>query len=248
MKGNSIRVLRHWRAHPYLECNWAATYAAPSTPCDSVLSASLYRDTVFPIRQKLLYCQPRPVHPENQRQADFLCGKLNGITFPYAAGGIHFVAFFLKLLGTQNSMIFAINHPTCKNKTEAKKFSFASANLSISTPTSWHVWRTVDHAERQSGLPRSDQRQNGVRDHTGRLADQGGRMAGCPGRECQQSARPSRQRRPACRPVSTNQIHNASFVSYRDGAVHKRRVPVSSFKLLVLPLELLLVGHPLGIT
>jgi hypothetical protein len=65
-----------------------------------------------------------PVHPENQRQADFFCGKLNGITFPYSSGGIHFVAFFLKLLGTKNSMIFAINHPTCKNKTEAKKFSF----------------------------------------------------------------------------------------------------------------------------
>jgi hypothetical protein len=57
-------------------------------------------------------------------QADFFCGKLNGITFPYSSGGIHLVAFFLKLLGTKNSMIFAINHPTCKNKTEAKKFSF----------------------------------------------------------------------------------------------------------------------------
>jgi hypothetical protein len=56
-------------------------------------------------------------------QADFFCGKLNGITFPYSSGGIHFVAFFLKLLGTKNSMIFAINHPTCKNKAEAKKFS-----------------------------------------------------------------------------------------------------------------------------
>ena len=58
----------------------------------------------------------------NQRQADFFCGKLNGITFPYSSGGIHFVAFFLKLLGTKNSMIFAINHPTCNNKTEVKKF------------------------------------------------------------------------------------------------------------------------------
>jgi hypothetical protein len=55
-------------------------------------------------------------------QADFFCGKLNGITFPYSSGGIHFVAFFAKLLGTKNSMIFAINHPTCKNKTGAKKF------------------------------------------------------------------------------------------------------------------------------
>jgi hypothetical protein len=64
----------------------------------------------------------RPVHPENQLQADFFCGKLNGITFPYSSGGIHFVAFFVKLLGMKNSMIFAINHPTCKNKTEAKKF------------------------------------------------------------------------------------------------------------------------------
>ena len=62
------------------------------------------------------------MHPENQRQADFFCGKLNGITFPYSSGDIHFVAFFVKLLGTKNSMIFAINHPTCKNKTEAKKF------------------------------------------------------------------------------------------------------------------------------
>ena len=62
------------------------------------------------------------MHPENQRQADFFCGKLNGITFPYSSGGIHFVAFFIKLLGTKNSMIFAINHPTCNNKTEVKKF------------------------------------------------------------------------------------------------------------------------------
>jgi hypothetical protein len=67
---------------------------------------------------------PARWNPENQRQADFFCGKLNGITFPYSSGGIHFVAFLLNLLGTKNSMIFAINHPTCKNKTEAKKFSF----------------------------------------------------------------------------------------------------------------------------
>jgi len=62
--------------------------------------------------------------PSGASQADFFRGKLNGITFPYSSGGIHFVAFFLKLLGTKNSMIFAINNPTCKNKTEAKKFSF----------------------------------------------------------------------------------------------------------------------------
>ena len=68
--------------------------------------------------------EPTSVHPENQRQADFFCGTLNGITFPYSSGGIHFGAFFLKLLGTKNSMIFAINHPTSMNKTEAKKFSF----------------------------------------------------------------------------------------------------------------------------
>jgi hypothetical protein len=68
------------------------------------------------------------VHPENRRQADFFCGKLNGITFPYSSGGIHFGAFFLKPLGMKNSMIFAINHPTCKNKTEAKKF-LISTNL-----------------------------------------------------------------------------------------------------------------------
>jgi hypothetical protein len=66
--------------------------------------------------------RPAPAHPGNQLQADFFCGKLNGITFPYSSGGIHFVAFFLKLLGTKNSMIFAINHPTCNNKTEVKKF------------------------------------------------------------------------------------------------------------------------------
>ena len=60
--------------------------------------------------------------PGGVSQADFFCGKLNGITFPYSSGGIHFRAFFLKLPGMKNSMIFAINHPTCKNKTEAKKF------------------------------------------------------------------------------------------------------------------------------
>jgi len=57
-----------------------------------------------------------------KRTSFVFCGMLNGITFPYSSGGIHFIAFFLKLLGTKNSMIFAINHPTCKNKTEAKKF------------------------------------------------------------------------------------------------------------------------------
>jgi hypothetical protein len=44
-----------------------------------------------------------------RRQADFFCGKRNGITFPYSSG---FVAFFLKLTGTKNSMISAINHLT----------------------------------------------------------------------------------------------------------------------------------------
>jgi len=77
-----------------------------------------------------LFCSPAQeepsgqVRPENQRPLDFFCGKLNGITFPYSSGGIHFVASFLKLLGTKNSMIFAINRPACENKTEAKKFSF----------------------------------------------------------------------------------------------------------------------------
>ena len=33
-------------------------------------------------------------------QADFLCGEPNAITFPCCSGGIHLVAFFLKLLGT----------------------------------------------------------------------------------------------------------------------------------------------------
>jgi len=65
-----------------------------------------------------------------RRQADFFCGKLNGITFPYSPGRIHFVAFLLKVTGTKNSMITAINHPNVgKNKAEARKFSF----LQIST-------------------------------------------------------------------------------------------------------------------
>ena len=49
---------------------------------------------------------------------------MNGITFPYSSLGIHFVAFFLKLSGTKNSMTFVINHPVSKNRIEAKKFSF----------------------------------------------------------------------------------------------------------------------------
>jgi len=58
-------------------------------------------------------------------QADLFCRTLNGITFPCSPGGIHFVAFFLKLSGTKNSMIFAINHPhTRKNQAGLKKFSF----------------------------------------------------------------------------------------------------------------------------
>src|SRR5437868_1882383 len=56
-----------------------------------------------------------------RRQADFFCGKRKGINFPYSSG---FVAFFLKLLGTKNSMIVAIITPPRKNKAEAKKFSF----------------------------------------------------------------------------------------------------------------------------
>jgi hypothetical protein len=50
----------------------------------------------------------RPVLDARRRQADFFCGKLNGITFPHSSG---FVAFFLKPTGTKNSMITAINHP-----------------------------------------------------------------------------------------------------------------------------------------
>jgi hypothetical protein len=56
-------------------------------------------------------------------QAGFSRGKLNGIIFPYSSIGIHFVALFLNRLGTKNSMTFAINHPTFKNRSEAKKFS-----------------------------------------------------------------------------------------------------------------------------
>ena len=57
-----------------------------------------------------------------RNQADFFCARLNGITFPHSSGGIHFLAFLLKLSGTKNSMIFAINHLTSKNKIEMKKF------------------------------------------------------------------------------------------------------------------------------
>jgi hypothetical protein len=55
-------------------------------------------------------------------QAGFFC-EVNGITFPYSSLGIHFVAFFLNLPGTKNSMTFAIDHPAFKNRTRAKKFS-----------------------------------------------------------------------------------------------------------------------------
>jgi len=48
-------------------------------------------------------------------QAGFFSGALNGITFPYSAGGIHFVPLFLNPLGMKNSMIFAINHLIRKN-------------------------------------------------------------------------------------------------------------------------------------
>ena len=65
------------------------------------------------------------------RQADFFSGTWNGITFPHSSGGIHFVAFFLKLPGTKNSMIFAINHPTGKNKTGAKKFFYFDKSLQM---------------------------------------------------------------------------------------------------------------------
>jgi hypothetical protein len=37
-----------------------------------------------------------------RNQADFFCGKLNGITFPHSSGGIHFLAFLLKLSGMKN--------------------------------------------------------------------------------------------------------------------------------------------------
>jgi integrase len=51
------------------------------------------------------------LHLDRRHQADFFCGRLKGITFPYSSGRIHFAAFFRKLLGTKNSMIVAINHP-----------------------------------------------------------------------------------------------------------------------------------------
>ena len=86
------------------------------------------------------------MNPENQRQADFFCGKLNGITFPYSSGGIHFVAFFVKLLGTKNSMIFVINHPTCMNKPSS---SF-SMTWSVTTSS---IWQTRCRARRHERVP-----------------------------------------------------------------------------------------------
>ena len=60
---------------------------------------------------------------ERELHADFFFGK-NGITVPHSSGGIHFVAFFLKLQGTKNSIIFAINYPTYKNGCEMRKIQF----------------------------------------------------------------------------------------------------------------------------
>jgi len=40
--------------------------------------------------------------PRIPNQADFFRGKMNGITFPYSSGGIHFRAFLLKLSGMKN--------------------------------------------------------------------------------------------------------------------------------------------------
>jgi hypothetical protein len=54
--------------------------------------------------------------------ADFFSGTRNSITFPYSSRGIHFVTFFLKLLGTKNSMTFAIKHLVYTNTTAARKF------------------------------------------------------------------------------------------------------------------------------
>jgi len=51
---------------------------------------------------------------------------MNGITFPYSSGDIHLVTFFLNVAGMKNSITFAIKHPTCKNRTGAKKFLFVT--------------------------------------------------------------------------------------------------------------------------
>jgi len=69
--------------------------------------------------------------PRGVSQADFFCGKLNGITFPYSSGRIHFVAFFLKLLGTKNSMIIAINHPTLVKTRRRRKSSHFDKSLQM---------------------------------------------------------------------------------------------------------------------
>jgi hypothetical protein len=66
-----------------------------------------------------------------RRQADFFCGNLNGITFPYSSGRIHFMAFFLKLLGTKNSMIVAINHPTLVKTSLRQKSSHFDKSLQM---------------------------------------------------------------------------------------------------------------------
>jgi hypothetical protein len=66
-----------------------------------------------------------------RRQADFFCGKLNGITFPYSSGRVHFVAFFLKLIDTKNSMIVAINHPTLVKTRLRQKSSYFDKSLHL---------------------------------------------------------------------------------------------------------------------
>jgi len=85
-----------------------------------------------------------------RRQADFFCGKLNGITFPYSSGRIHFVVFFRKLLGTKNSMIVAINHPTLVKTGLRQKSShfYKSLQMRIVANVIRHDIRVSERPER----------------------------------------------------------------------------------------------------
>ncbi len=53
----------------------------------------------------------------------------------------------------------------------ARPLNNIGESLSVDPDKLARVAGAVHHAERQSSLSRSDERQNGVRDHTGRLAD-----------------------------------------------------------------------------
>jgi hypothetical protein len=120
-------------AHPSRATEAFASNDALSAPIPRGLFCSRW----FCSRRGGLRLRVNAYSHTSRRQADFFCGRLNGITSPYCSGRIHFAAFFLKLLGTKNSIIVAIKSPrTCKNKTEATKFSFLT-NLYICQFLQW---------------------------------------------------------------------------------------------------------------